>query len=69
MDTPVVASDTASIPEVISNKYVLVEPGNPGAIAEGVLKVYQGGYQESPLKTFPWEDNISKHEELYGELI
>ncbi|HDY86820.1 MAG TPA: glycosyltransferase family 1 protein [bacterium] len=68
MDTPVVASDTASIPEVISNKYVLVEPGNPGAIAEGVLKVSQKEYQTSPLKKFPWEENITKHEELYRTL-
>ena len=69
IDKPLVASDTTSIPEVIYGKYVLVEPGNPEAIAEGICKVYQGDYQMSPLKIFSWEDNIRKHEELYRKLI
>ena len=39
---PVVASDLPSIREVLNDKNaVLVEPGNPKALAEGIQKVIQ----------------------------
>ena len=37
MKKPVVATDVASLPEVVSGRYVLVEPRNPKAIV-GVLR-------------------------------
>ncbi|MBA7660043.1 D-inositol 3-phosphate glycosyltransferase [subsurface metagenome] len=46
MEKPVVASNVASLPEVISGKYVLVESRNPEAIAEGVEKVYKGKVED-----------------------
>ena len=41
MGKPVVASNTTSIPEVISGEYVLVKPKKPEDIAKGVIDVFK----------------------------
>ena len=67
--TPVVASDVASLPEVISGKYALVTPADPNAIATGVEKVFNKEYTETPLKKFMWEDTVTSHIALFKRLI
>lgn len=37
--TPVVASNAASLPEVVGDAGLLVDPKNPGSIAEGIIRV------------------------------
>jgi len=69
MEKPVVASNVASLPEVVSGKYVLVEPGNPEAIAEGIEKVYKGQTEKSEKKVFSWEECVNKYMKVYAELI
>ncbi len=69
MEKPVVASNTTSLPEVLSGKYVLVEPKNPEAIAEGIEKAYNKKYSKSKLKKFTVEENVRRHIELYQNLI
>jgi D-inositol-3-phosphate glycosyltransferase len=66
--TPLVATDTTSIPEVIYGKHVLVKPKSAKAIAEGVVKVKQGKYKSTPGKSFPWKESIGKYERLYKRL-
>ncbi|HEY83028.1 MAG TPA: glycosyltransferase family 4 protein [Dehalococcoidia bacterium] len=68
MEKPVVASNVASLPEVVSGKYVLVEPGNPKAIAEGIEKVYKGETENSQKKIFSWEECASRYLKVYQEL-
>lgn len=68
MGRPVVASDTTSLPEVVSGVHVLVKPKDPGAIAEGVVRVREGKAEKSRLRKFLWDDNIRKTEALYREL-
>ena len=65
---PVVASNVASLPEVISGRYVLVEPRNPGAIAEGVEKVFKGEVENSKRKVFSWDECTRKYLQVYLEL-
>ena len=43
MGKPVVVSNVASLPEVVSGQYVLVEAKNPKAIAKGVVQVFDAG--------------------------
>ncbi len=69
MGRPVVASNTTSLPEVLSGKYVLVEPKNPEAIAEGIEKVYNKKFSKSKLRKFTVEENVKRHIELYSSLI
>ena len=69
MNKPVVASDTTSLPEVVSGKYVLVKVKNAHDIAEGVIKVYKNKTTKTKLKKFELKDNINKYLDVYGELI
>ncbi len=69
MGIPVVASNVASLPEVISGKYVLVTPADPQAIATGVEKVFKKEYTTTPLKRFTWEDTVAAHIALFKRLI
>lgn len=66
--TPVVASDTTSIPEVIHGKHLLVAPRDPRAIAKGVIAAKEGMYKTTPARVFPWSANIAAFERLYDEL-
>ena len=68
MERPVVASDVASLPEVVSGKYILVEPRNPEAIAKGVKRVYEGKIEESNKKLFSWDDCVEGYLRVYEEL-
>jgi glycosyltransferase involved in cell wall biosynthesis len=67
--TPLVATNTTSIPEVISGKHVLVEPKSAVALAEGIIAVRNGRYLTTPEKAFPWSANIDAHERLYEALL
>jgi len=69
MGRPVVASNVASLPEVISGTCILVEPGNPAAIAGAVQAVYEGKAEHRPEKKFTWSDCIDRYERTYIELI
>lgn len=67
--TPVVASNTTSIPEVISGKHVLVPPKNPDAIAEGVVRVFKKKYDVKPLKKFTWSKTVDGYLSNYKKLV
>ena len=68
MGKPVVASNVASLPEVVSGRYILIEPGNPEAIAKAVKSVYNNELKDSDKKTFSWHESISRYVEIYDEL-
>lgn len=69
MEKPVVASNTTSLPEVVSGRYILVEPGNAKAIAEGVEKVYRGKVEEKDKKIFSWDKCVDEYLEVYQEAM
>ncbi len=66
--TPVVATGTTSIPEVVWGRHVLVPPKDPQAIADAVARVFAGAYDETEEKRFSWGANVRAHEALYKEL-
>lgn len=68
MQKPVVASNTTSLPEVVSGKYILVKPKSAEAIAEGIEAVYKRKVKSKGKKIFRWSDNIQKHLKIYKEL-
>ncbi|MFC1865771.1 glycosyltransferase family 4 protein [Chloroflexota bacterium] len=69
MGIPVVASNAGSLPEVIFGKSVLVEPGSPEALAEGVELVYKGEMETTSKKIFYWEDCIEQYLTVYQEVF
>ncbi len=68
MGKPVVASNVASLPEVVSGKYVLVRVRDPIAIAAGVEMVFKKKYAVSPAKKFLWKDAIKGYLRVYEKL-
>jgi glycosyltransferase involved in cell wall biosynthesis len=69
MEKPIVATDVASLPEVVSGKYVLVNPRSPEEIARAISKVYHGNAEQSPRKNFSWFDCVDNYLETYDELL
>jgi len=65
MDRPVVVSNVASLPEIVSGKYVLAEPGNAQSIAEGVVHIQRGEAVVRDKKYFRWEDCIDNYDKIY----
>ncbi len=69
LGVPLVASNTTSLPEVVSGKFVLVQPKDEEAIAEGVERVFNGQWEKSKLKKFTIEENIQNYLNIYQRLL
>jgi D-inositol-3-phosphate glycosyltransferase len=65
----VIASNTTSLPEVVSGKFILVEPKNPQAIADAIKLAKEGKFEKSKLKKFTIQKNIDEHLKLYNHLV
>lgn len=64
---PVVASDVASLPEVVSGKYILVQAKNPQAIADGLIFVYNDKAELKDIRVFKWADCITSYGKIYSD--
>ena len=69
MDKPVVATAVGSLPEIISGEYVLVEPHNSEAIAEGVVKIFNRTAKRIPKRTFDWNICYQQYLHIYEEIM
>lgn len=69
LNQPVVASNTTSIPEVVSGKFVLVGVKNPEEIARGIKMVYEGKFSQSRIKRFTTDENIKGYLKIYQSLL
>ncbi|MBU0580499.1 glycosyltransferase family 4 protein [Patescibacteria group bacterium] len=66
---PVIVSDAGSLPEVVSGKHLVFENKNSAMLAEKVIEMAKGKFQETPLKKFEWEDSVNKYLNIYKELL
>ena len=74
--TPVVTSNVSSLPEVVGDAAVLVDPYSPEAIADGILKVLRSAHLRADLrqrgfarvKEYSWERSVERVREVYGEV-
>jgi D-inositol-3-phosphate glycosyltransferase len=66
---PVVATTAGSLPEVISGRHVLVAPGDPSALAAGLLRAARGDWDVSEPKVFSWDAMVDGYLKLYRELL
>ncbi|MBI3037315.1 glycosyltransferase family 4 protein [Candidatus Woesearchaeota archaeon] len=69
MGKPIVASNTTSLPEVVSGKHILVQPKSSREIADAVTSIHSGKYHKTPLKRFTIEENVRSYLSLYGTLV
>jgi glycosyltransferase involved in cell wall biosynthesis len=74
--TPVVASNTSSLPEVLGDAAVLVDPYRPESIAEGLARVLNDPALRAQLRErglirsreFSWEASVRRVREVYEEV-
>ncbi len=74
--TPVVASNVSSLPEVLGDAAVLVDPHDPAAIAEGITRVLENADLRATLYEkgldrvgyFSWEQSVRRIRRIYGEI-
>jgi len=69
MGAPVIASNIASLPEVVYGKSLLVNVKDENAIADGVIKVNEGKIKEIPEKRFTLSDNITNYLNIYKTVL
>jgi glycosyltransferase involved in cell wall biosynthesis len=73
--TPVVTSNVSSLPEVAADAAVLVDPYDPGAIADGIERVLTNEDLRADLRRrglararqFSWEQSVRRVREIYSE--
>jgi D-inositol-3-phosphate glycosyltransferase len=68
LNIPVVATNTTSLPEVVSGKHLFVPVKDAKAIAEAVVKVSNGKYETSKKRTFTLKKNIEGYLRIYTEV-
>jgi glycosyltransferase involved in cell wall biosynthesis len=72
--TPVVASDAGALPEIAGDAAILVEPGNPAALAGGIERaladrerLVRAGLKRA--RQFSWTETARKTLDVYRELV
>ncbi len=74
--TPVVAANTSSLPEVLGDAAVLVDPYRSESIAEGLANVLNDPELRAKLRArgivrsldFSWEASVRRVREVYEEV-
>ena len=75
--TPVVTSNVSSLPEVVGDAAVLVDPYKAEAIADGILTVLQSAHIREDLrkrgfarvKEYSWARSVQRVRDIYGEVL
>lgn len=73
---PVIASNTSSMPEILGDAALLVDPYNPGEIADSIKKILHNESLRSSLiekglkkaSSYSWEDTAKKVLKVYEEI-
>jgi glycosyltransferase involved in cell wall biosynthesis len=74
--TPVVTSNVSSLPEVVGDAAILVDPYRAEAIADGILQVLRSTHLRDELrerglarvKAYSWHRSAQRVREVYGEV-
>ena len=72
--TPVVAAASGSVPEVAGDAAVLVEPGNPAALAGGIERALADRERLARAgialaKRYSWTETARRTLDVYRELV
>ena len=75
--TPVVTSNVSSLPEVVGDAAVLVDPYSAEAIADGIIRVLRSTHLREDLrrrglervKDYSWARSVKRVREIYGEVL
>ncbi len=75
--TPVITSNVSSLPEVVGDAALMIDPYDPGAIAAAMRRVLEDSTLRADLRArglarareFSWERSIRRVREIYGEVM
>ena len=76
--TPVITSNVSSLPEVVGDAALLIDPYDPDAIADAIRRVLtDAGLRARPAaardsrgsRQFSWERSVRRVREIYGEVL
>ena len=75
--TPVITSNVSSLPEVVGDAALLIDPYEPDALADAMARVLTDtGLQEdlrqrgfARVRQFSWERSVTRVREIYGEVL
>ncbi|HEX6974380.1 MAG TPA: glycosyltransferase family 1 protein [Vicinamibacterales bacterium] len=75
--TPVITSNVSSLPEVVGDAAILIDPYEPDAIADAMRRVLTDPSLRTSLserglarvREFSWERSIARVREIYGEVL
>jgi glycosyltransferase involved in cell wall biosynthesis len=75
--TPVITSNVSSLPEVVGDAAVLIDPLRPDAIADALRRVLSDSGLRDDLRQrgltrarhFSWERSVHRVREIYGEVL
>ena len=75
--TPVVTSNVSSLPEVVGDAAILVDPYSAQAIADGILQVLRSTHLREDLRKrgfervreYSWARSVQRVREVYGEVL
>lgn len=75
--TPVITSNVSSLPEVVGDAALLIDPMDAGAIADAMARVLREPALREDLarrgharvKAFSWERSVARIRQVYGELV
>jgi glycosyltransferase involved in cell wall biosynthesis len=72
-----VTSNVSSLPEVVGDAAVLVDPYNAESIADGIISVLRSTHLRGELrerglkrvKEYSWTRSVQRVREIYGEVL
>jgi glycosyltransferase involved in cell wall biosynthesis len=75
--TPVITSNVSSLPEVVGDAALLIDPYEPNAIADAMRRVLTDPDLRADLRRrglarvheFSWERSVARVREIYGEVL
>jgi glycosyltransferase involved in cell wall biosynthesis len=75
--TPVVTSNVSSLPEVVGDAAILVDPYSTTSIADGMRRALMDGElrtwlrERGPVRAgeFSWEHSVAAIRDVYGEVM
>jgi glycosyltransferase involved in cell wall biosynthesis len=75
--TPVITSNVSSLPEVVGDAALLIDPYDPDSIADALARVFEDSSLRADLsarglaraREFSWERSVRQVRDLYAQVL
>ncbi|MEM9820534.1 MAG: glycosyltransferase family 4 protein [Bacteroidota bacterium] len=66
---PIISSQKGALKEVVSGRYLPIEPFETQALFVSLSQAIKGEWKEIPVRIFPLEKTVEQHVNLYSEIL